>query len=70
MEKKEIFKLYQEAPNRPRDIADPKKLMKKPIGEIIIHLADLVMSNKPSLAGRLARPFRIQRPFDPFPWMH
>ncbi len=68
--KKELYRLYEESPNKPCNIADPKKLMKKPIEDIIIHLADLIKDNKPSMTGRLLRPFRIQRPFDPFPWMH
>ncbi|HOT44329.1 MAG TPA: hypothetical protein PLM53_07695 [Spirochaetota bacterium] len=68
--KKEIYRLYQEAPNRPCEVTDPQKLLKKPIGDIIIHLAGLVKDNRPSLAGRLARPFRKRRPFDPRPWLH
>lgn len=68
--KKEILELYETSRNKPSDIADLKKLKKKPMDEIIVHLAGLVSANKPSLAGRMSRPFRMQRPFDPFPWAH
>ncbi|MBP7737341.1 MAG: hypothetical protein KA369_15280 [Spirochaetes bacterium] len=67
--KKELFQLYDEAPNRPAGIGDLKLLKKKPIGHIIIHIADLVKENRPSLAGRLARPFRERRKFNPTPWL-
>jgi len=67
--KKEILRLYDEAPNKPAEIADIKRLKKKPIGDIIIDLADLVKENRPSLSGRLARPFRQRRRFNPTPWL-
>ncbi len=65
--KKEIIELYESSANRPGEIPDRRKLMRKSIAEIIIHLADLIKDNRPSLTGRLARPFRTHRPFDPFP---
>lgn len=68
--KKELYRLYLDAPNKPCDIEDPAKLLKKPTGDMVIHLAGLIKDNRPSLAGRLARPFRKRRPFDPFPWKH
>lgn len=68
--KKEILELYTASPNKTGDMVDVKKLSKKPIEDIIIHLADLIKDNKPSLAGRMARPFRLRRPFDPYPWLH
>ncbi len=67
--KKEIFQLYDEAPNKPAEIEDMKQLKKKPIGDIIIRIADLVKENGPSLSGRLARPFRQRRRFNPTPWL-
>ncbi len=68
--KKEILELYESSANRPAGIADRKALLRKPMEEIIAHIADLVRENRPTLSGRLRRPFRIRRSFDPCPWAH